>query len=579
MPADLPPLLVPQPRRLTLTGGWVEATPDRAPATAVDARSAPDAQGYRLTVSPRQPHVRFEASSEAGLRHARATLDQLVRQYGTRLPCLVIEDWPAFPTRGVMLDISRDKVPTMTSLRLAIDALAALKLNHLQLYTEHTLAYAGHEEVWRDASPITPDETRELDAYASARGIELAPNQNCFGHLREWLEKPRYGHLAETHGTWRFMHWPRSGPFSLCPIDPGSIELVRDLLGQLLPCFRSSLVNIGCDETFDVGQGRSAAAVAERGRAAVYFEFVRKICELARSHGKRPMLWADIALSHPESLSLFPKDAIGLAWGYEPDTPFAASCDLLRQHGIAAWVCPGTSSWRSITGRTMERRTNIAAAAEQGLRGGATGMLATDWGDYGHHQHWPIALNAFAAAAQAAWNPEAKVDPRAVSLHVFGDRSLNLGAWLDRLGDCDAHIRQRPGTGWNGQGVIRNSSALFLDLYRPPPYTEPVAAPVETWDEAAANIAACGRTLPRGLDELTERELRHTLAVASLAAQHAVASRTGELSGTRHELIAQTEATLTEHHRLWPLRNRPGGLERSSARYQAIIDRLRAGTQ
>ena len=53
-----------------------------------------------------------------------------------------------------MLDISRNKVPTMGQLKEAVDAFEMLKINHLQLYTEHTFAYAGHEEVWRDASPI-----------------------------------------------------------------------------------------------------------------------------------------------------------------------------------------------------------------------------------------------------------------------------------------------------------------------------------------------------------------------------------------------------------------------------------------
>lgn len=30
---------------------------------------------------------------------------------------------------------------------------------------EHTFAYSGHEEVWKDASPFTPAEIVELHAY------------------------------------------------------------------------------------------------------------------------------------------------------------------------------------------------------------------------------------------------------------------------------------------------------------------------------------------------------------------------------------------------------------------------------
>jgi hexosaminidase len=583
---DLPPLLLPYPRSLRLTGGAVETVVDLRTAGRLIHGATRHPDGYELVITRERPHVRLGFHTEAGLRYGRATLAQLVRQYGEggRLPCMVIEDAPAFAVRGVMLDVSRDKVPTMESLRGAIDLFAALKFNHLQLYTEHAFAYAGHEEVWRDASPITPEEARELSRYARERGIDLAANQNCFGHLKAWLELPRYAPLAETHGEWKFLQWPRKGPFSLCPTDPGSIELVRDLLGQLAPCFDSALVNVGCDETFDVGQGRSAAAVAERGRPAVYFDFVRQICDVARGLGTRPMLWADIALSHPEALGEWPGDAIGLAWGYEPDSPFADWCGRLGERGIETWVCPGTSSWRSITGRTTERRGNIRAAAEQGLAGGAKGYLVTDWGDHGHHQHWPIALNGLADAAQAAWRPReggeipgySSADPRAVSLHVFNDETLSISPWLEELGDVDRFIREYGSTEAGGGPPIRNNSGLFLDLYRPEPYTQLVNASVGDWERAGERLCRVEESVPacpEGSGPLAD-ELRHTLATARLAVEHAIGDRSGELGARRGRLAEMARAILAEHERLWVIRNRVGGLAKSAARYRELIDRL-----
>jgi spore maturation protein CgeB len=55
------------------------------------------------------------------------TFAQLLRQYGALLPVLHIEDYPDFPARGVMLDVSRDKVPTMKTLFDLVDLLARLK--------------------------------------------------------------------------------------------------------------------------------------------------------------------------------------------------------------------------------------------------------------------------------------------------------------------------------------------------------------------------------------------------------------------------------------------------------------------
>ncbi len=101
------------------------------------------------------------------------------------------------PAIGYMLDISRDKVPTMASLRRMVDVLSALGYNQFQLYTEHTFAYKAHATVWADASPMTAEEIRELDAYCRDRGIELVPNQNSFGHLEKWFKHPEYRPLAE----------------------------------------------------------------------------------------------------------------------------------------------------------------------------------------------------------------------------------------------------------------------------------------------------------------------------------------------------------------------------------------------
>ena len=101
-----------------------------------------------------------------------------------------------FETRGYMLDVSRDKVPTMSTLRQIVDLLKVCNYNQFQLYTEHTFRYAKHEPAWRNASPLTPAEVRELDAYCRMNDIELVPNQNSFGHLERWLKLPEYNALA-----------------------------------------------------------------------------------------------------------------------------------------------------------------------------------------------------------------------------------------------------------------------------------------------------------------------------------------------------------------------------------------------
>lgn len=147
--------LVPRPRRLVYDAGSLAlhaggSLPAAAgPEVRVDAGAPGIApQGYRLTVTPER--VAIESRDAPGAFYARATLSQLVRLHAEagRIPAMTIEDAPDFAERGVMIDVSRDKVPTMETLYRLIDELASFKINRLQLYFEHTFAYREHPLVW-----------------------------------------------------------------------------------------------------------------------------------------------------------------------------------------------------------------------------------------------------------------------------------------------------------------------------------------------------------------------------------------------------------------------------------------------
>ena len=348
-----------------------------------------------------------------------------------QLPALRISDWPDFPARGVMLDISRNRVPTMATLYDLIDLLASWKVNQFQLYTEHTFAYRTHPEVWADASPITGEEVLALDAYCRERFVELVPNQNSFGHMAAWLRFPRYEPLAELTGAW-MTPWGETqhGGFSLCPADPGSLDLVRGLYDELLPHFSSRMFNVGCDETFDLGQGRSAEACRTLGRGRVYLDFLLKIYREARARGRAMQYWGDIIIQHPELIGELPRDAVALEWGYEADHPFAAHGEKFAAAGIPFYVCPGTGSWRTLAGRTSSILGNLRNAAENGIKHGAVGYLNTDWGDEGHWQPLPVSYLGFACGAAVSWACDAARDldlATALSLYAFGDPTGTLG--------------------------------------------------------------------------------------------------------------------------------------------------------
>ena len=262
-------------------------------------------EGYKLTVKP--DIIEIVASSPTGAFRGASTLKQIVRQCREEIPCMTIADQPDFPTRGVMLDISRDKVPNMKSLYRIVNLLSDWKINQFQLYTEHTFTYLQHPAVWRNASPMTGDQILRLDEYCRSKFIELVPNQNSFGHMERWLKHDEYRPLAEHpqggETAWGYMNYP----FSLCPTDKRSLTLVRGMFEELLPHFTSRMFNVGCDETADLGYGRSKAACDKLGKGRVYLDFLLEIHKAVTGHGRRMQFWGDIILHSPEFIAELPE--------------------------------------------------------------------------------------------------------------------------------------------------------------------------------------------------------------------------------------------------------------------------------
>ena len=453
---------------------------------------------------------------------------------------------------GYQIDISRSKVPTMETLYRIVDIMASLGYNQFQLYTEHTFAYKGHETVWREASPMTPDEIRALDDYCRARGIELVPNQNSFAHLEHWLRHPEYNDLADhPFGGAKVERWGgtvRPNASTLNPLDPRSIQFVAGLYDQLLPCFRSKYVNVGCDETIELEDslfaGRSAGEVREKGSARVYFDFLKKIYGEVKARDHVMMFWGDIAFNHPEMIPELPEDVICLDWGYSPEAPFEKHGRIMEEAKRKFVVCPGTSAWCSLFGRVERMRGNIDNAVAAGSRHGALGYLLADWGDHGHAQPWIVSLPSLIY----------------LSHRVKGEEISNgqLAAEIDRICNCkcgEALIAYgamyKKAGGRNG-----NSVELFYVLKDGVKYKrgkgtsdESFAAAFEEWRRAKSLLDLEG----------APEWVKDDFALLDLLAR-AVKTRLEEPDKPNFRAMFEPE-----YRRLWLRQNRLGGLKDSLA--------------
>ena len=522
-------------------------------------------EGYRIELD-HDRGVTVAAAGPAGFFYADATLAQLARIHrGEGLPVGRVEDWPDLEVRGVMLDVSRTKVPTLKTLFGMVDRLASWKVNHLELYMEHTYAYEHHAEVWQHSGPYTAQDLETLGAYCAARHVELVPNQNTLGHMERWLCHERYAPLGIARGV---VSGPLGMPLAastLDPSNPGSLSLVRELIGELGPAVPGSRFHVGLDEPWELRAGRS-------GEWAQWATKLRAAPELA---GREMLVWGDFLASHSGLLGELPDGVTVCEWGYEADHPFGPRSEALSEAGVAQWLCPGTSSWMSVLGRTSNAVANCTAAgAVAASSGGAVeGMLVTDWGDFGHLQYLPVSEPGFATAAAMSWcertnrHLDAATLGGLLDLHCFDDPRRALSRALVELGDAHMLSPCR----------FPNMSSLVLNLYLPqlsvgagltaglePSHLESVSAAIEGATEGL------GRSEPR--DEhgrVAVAELTNSARLVSLACRDArgrleVGGRLEDLPGdVRAQLADEMAEVIDEHRRLWRVRNRPEGLEES----------------
>jgi hexosaminidase len=486
-------------------------------------------EGYALRVTPQG--ITISAGAEAGLFYGVQTLRQLLRTHGGRIPAMTIRDRPVLAHRGVMLDVSRGKVPTLATLIALVDGLAAYKYNQLQLYVEHTFHFPSHPAIGAGTNPLTAEDILALDEYCRARHVELVPNLQSFGHQRHLLSLPQYRHLDEVGWRW-----------SLTPAREQTYSLLDDLYADFLPAFSSRWLNVDCDETWDLGTGQSKSLAAELGNGRLYLRHILRLRELAAKHGRRIMLWADVLHHYPELVPELPDDVLLLDWEYEAADHYP-STEALGKSGRPFWVCPGTSSWNTLFPRLDNALGNIRHFVRDGLAAGATGMLLTDWGDYGHYQPLSLSWYAYVFGAATAWTGGG-TSPKEFDM-TFGPQFLGQPA-----GDRTLLAMRRLGSAVTAPTLgLRNCSAVALALFEDP-LNGRLQAQADV--QALAEVKAAANEAVAAFATLPDRTLRHDYAItarliAFAATKVLVAQQLREtLGGLAHRAdVAARAAALT----------------------------------
>ncbi len=499
--------------------GAVRPRPDRGPDQGPEIRlelradGGPGAAGpgareaYRLRID--EDRVLLTAAHEAGLFHGVQSLRQLLEEDGGSWPCLIIEDAPALPWRGVMLDVARHFLP-LNFLYEFTDRIALHKFNVLHLHltddqgwrieidglprlteiggyrAESMIGPAGSSAF--DGVPhggyYTQAELRDLARYAERRGVLVVPEIEMPGHSRAALAAyPALGAVSRRDGLPVWTSWGISQ--DVLGVHEDVFAFCREVLGQTADVFPGRYLHIGGDEC-PTAQWESepyprqrAAKLGLDAPARLHGYFLGRIHAFLAECGRRAVSWDEAA---PGTGDL-PTDLVLTAWLNPED----AARSLQRGHQVI--VAPHQSTFLDypqsaapeeppgqpgqivtledvyrfdpLGGPAPGERLPVADPfADEAVRTpGVLGTQAQFWSEFlptpAHVRY--AAYPRLCALAEAAWSPGprdyadfrarlARHLPRLVRLGALGaDRAARLAAGLESGPEADSGTSGAPG--------------------------------------------------------------------------------------------------------------------------------------
>jgi hexosaminidase len=351
-------------------------------------------QGYALDVAPRQ--VIVAGKDAAGLYYGVQTLRQLVVPTGNgeaKILGVRVRDWPALRYRGTQVDLSRGPVPKLSYLKHIVKTISQFKMNQLYMYIEDSFRMDGQPLVGVLSDTLSRQDWKDLIAYADRYHVDIVPATEACGHLHKILRFEQYSGMAERpHGH------------VLAPGDPQAPGFLENMYSQMAGVFPSNFYHIGCDETFELGLGRSKASVEKEGYGKVYVDSLVRAYDLVRKYNKQVMFWGDIAVEHPEMIPSLPKGLIVASWEYGYHKSYERWLKPFEGTGMKIFVCPWIGNTSLIIPDDEEAAANIAGFIGDGRKAGAIGTDVTVWNDDGEMLYglnwWGIVYGA-----ASAWEP------------------------------------------------------------------------------------------------------------------------------------------------------------------------------
>jgi len=312
------------------------------------------------------------------------------------------------PFFGFHYDIARGTYPTREVLQRALRLAGESGYTHFLPYLENMIRLPSMERAC-PKSAYTAEDWATFEAVAHEAGIELVPHFNVIGHSEKL--SPSYPEFCgQPHGN---------GHREIDPENPAARAWMLRCLQEFCDISHSEYFLIGGDEWQPT---RAQLARPGFDAARTWVDQVNAAVELLVARGRKPIVWHDMLIHHPDACTLLSQHAVIAYWYYDTDSDYPALSyfqALGFQTLMASSVFDG--SLPILTRRSVDALQKASAAAKLHH---CAGMIVTSW----ETCRWEWESFNIAKSAEIVLGGNSPIA-------VVNALTL-LGAWLKLPADC-----------------------------------------------------------------------------------------------------------------------------------------------
>ncbi len=283
-----------------------------------------------------------------------------------------------FTMDGIMLDCSRNAVPTVKGAEEMLEVLACMGLDMMMLYTEDTYEIPGLPYFGYMRGRLSQQELREIDRYAMDLGIELIPCIQTAAHLGHALKWP----WAEPIGD--FMD-------ALLVGEEKTYEFLERAIQSCAETFTTKRIHIGYDEAIWVGRGKYLERHGYVPNTVLLKQHLDRVKQILAKYDRVPMMWGDMYYHMYEREGVKEEDGMGIVfWNYyEHDKEiYARTIEQYKKFSDHVLFAGGSWTWGMPVSPYYQTWTSTVPALEACIEKGISEVIVTMWGDNGQEASW-----------------------------------------------------------------------------------------------------------------------------------------------------------------------------------------------